>query len=303
MRMDGVTRYRPEHDVKLLIHGPLLLCFFHIQSAVFTSSSWSTWSATFTSARICVPLSCCLAARTCSRRSFCVMTKELTTSAISAMTSWRDMLPLRGSVVPLKLSVWVNHDTYFQDILDTTLTSARYCMLTVVSFATRPCSKRPWAHDGGLVRASSIGDADQGDCVTGRETWRSIESILTLVTGITTPVVVVLSWMSVNVVLSSGIRTWFQRLLYVWRETHELDSIHAEAQDQCLLRVKEFCMYLYATYTSERICTSMFCVKRHQHIPSDSTIRYDMIYYLLLRWCDMWNVIWYKRWSLSGTRW
>ena len=149
MRMDGVTRCRPEHDVKLLIHGPLLLCFFHIQSAVFTSSSWSTWSATFTSARICVPLSCCLAARTCSKRSFCVMTKELTTSAISAMTSWRDMLPLRGSVVPLKLLVWVNHDTYFQYNLNATLTSARYCMLTVVSFATRPSSKRPWAHDGG----------------------------------------------------------------------------------------------------------------------------------------------------------
>ena len=28
MRMDGVARYRPEHDVKLLAHGPVPCCVF-----------------------------------------------------------------------------------------------------------------------------------------------------------------------------------------------------------------------------------------------------------------------------------
>ena len=45
----------------------------------------STWYATFSSARICVLLLCCLAARTCSRRPFCALTKELTASAPSAV--------------------------------------------------------------------------------------------------------------------------------------------------------------------------------------------------------------------------
>ena len=53
----------------------------------------STWCATFTSARICVPLPCCLARRTCFRRPFCAMTEELTASALSAMTTWRAVWP------------------------------------------------------------------------------------------------------------------------------------------------------------------------------------------------------------------
>ena len=88
------------------------------------------------------PLPCCQAARTCSRRPFCTLTKELMASALPAMTSWREMLPLRGSVVPAKHSAWGNHGTFLQSNLNATLASARYCLLVDVLSAARPCSKR-----------------------------------------------------------------------------------------------------------------------------------------------------------------
>ena len=238
MRMDGVTRYRPEHDVKLLIHGPLLFVFLSLSVCDIHVVFLSTWSATFTSARICVPLSCYLATRTCSRRPLCAMTKELTTSAISAMTSWRDMLPLRGSVVPLKLSVWIEPRHLFpgQPECDVDFRKILYADCRVVCGTTmfqetlstwrRTCSRE--LHRRWRSRRLRHRDGRRGEVL-------KVFSPLAL---------------GLRPLWSWSCRGWASMsfcqatLLYIFRETHGIGSIHAEAQDGCSTRVKEFCLHL-----------------------------------------------------------
>ena len=107
MRMDGVARCRPEHDVKLLAHGPLSLFSFRFQPAASTSLVPEHVIDVYIRKNLS-PVAVLSGGTNMFQEAF--LCNDEGTDGVSSTCDdlLAGMLPLRVSVVPAKPSAWGN---------------------------------------------------------------------------------------------------------------------------------------------------------------------------------------------------